>query len=295
MMKICTRCGEKLEENQAHCVKCGIDAAPASPSADPAGTPPAGLSRPSARPLPYFIMGFILGGVFVLLILLGFRLIPGKPAAGATKGVRIKLKILPRGEPASHNKGKVDDAVMKEMEQIIWNRLMNENLPVSIENRGNHIIAVEIQRETDMERVKRLVSRRGFLEFKEQHYNTSKKINEWRTVLDGSYLQKNGATVGFNAAMKRPYLLFLLNPEGTKKFAAITERNINLPIGIFIDGKLVDAPVIKEAIKGGSGVIEGAGLDRTAFESMKTILNAGFLPAEVEIMDCRVVDIDTQP
>ncbi len=278
-MKVCAHCGEKLEKNQAHCVKCGIEAP---------------RSRGSqSRPLLHFILGFIAGGVFVLLFVPAFRIIPGKPAAEAIKGVRIKLKILPREDPVSHNRGKVDAAVMKEVEQIIWNRLMNENLPVSIENRGNHIIVIELQRETDMERVKRLVSRRGFLEFKEQHYAPSKKINEWRTVLDGSYLQKNGATVGFNAAMKRPYLLFLLNPEGTKKFAAITARNINLPIGIFIDGELVDAPVIKEAITGGSGVIEGAGLDRAAFENMKTILNAGFLPAEVEIMDCRVVDIDT--
>jgi len=251
-------------------------------------------ASPLASPLPCFIAGFVLGGLSVLLGILGLGHSPWKPSVGATKVIRIKLKIIPCRDPASPKKNEINDAVTKEVEEIIMNRLINENAPVSITHRGNQIISIDLQKKTDMERVKELVSMRGYLEFKEQVVNRPAGTLEWRTVLDGSYLQKNGATVGFNAATKRPYLLFLLNDEGTRKFAEITRRNMNRPIGIFIDGKLVDAPVIKEAITGGTGVIEGKGLSRAAFENMRTILNAGCLPAGVQILDCRVVEIEPQ-
>jgi preprotein translocase subunit SecD len=44
---------------------------------------------------------------------------------------------------------------------------------------------------------------------------------------------------------------------GAKKFADITAANLNKPLGILVDGKLVSAPIIRDTIAGGKAIITG--------------------------------------
>lgn len=46
--------------------------------------------------------------------------------------------------------------------------------------------------------------------------------------------------------------------EGAMKLEAITTENPKEPLAIFIDGKLVSAPMIMEPIRGGTALIDGA-------------------------------------
>ena len=55
----------------------------------------------------------------------------------------------------------------------------------------------------------------------------------------------------------KPAVGFTLTEAGAKKFADITSKNLNKPLGMVVDGKLISAPIIRAEIAGGSGVITG--------------------------------------
>jgi beta-lactamase regulating signal transducer with metallopeptidase domain len=55
-----------------------------------------------------------------------------------------------------------------------------------------------------------------------------------------------------------PRIDFTLTPDGTRAFAALTRDNVGKRIAILIDGQVVSAPVVREAITGGKGQISGA-------------------------------------
>jgi preprotein translocase subunit SecD len=80
----------------------------------------------------------------------------------------------------------------------------------------------------------------------------------------------------------KPVLSFEFNAEGSRTFAEITGANIGNHLAIFLDKRLLTAPIINAVISG-KGVLEG----NFTLESVKDLaaqLNAGFLPVPVEII-----------
>ena len=75
---------------------------------------------------------------------------------------------------------------------------------------------------------------------------------------------------------------------GGKKFSEITARNIGKPLAIFLDGQIVTAPNVENAITDGKAVITG---NFTVDEAKKLViqLNAGALPVPVKIVEQRSV------
>lgn len=77
----------------------------------------------------------------------------------------------------------------------------------------------------------------------------------WKdTPLDESYLIM--AEVQLDEYYQ-PYILIMFDDEGAKLFEEITERNVGKSLGIFINDELISAPVVNEAISGGSAQIAG--------------------------------------
>ena len=74
---------------------------------------------------------------------------------------------------------------------------------------------------------------------------------------------------------------FKMNQKGSKLFARITERNVNAPLAIILDEKLVSAPIIEERIAG-SGIIRGS-FTQTEVNDLVATLRAGSLPADLEL------------
>jgi preprotein translocase subunit SecD len=71
--------------------------------------------------------------------------------------------------------------------------------------------------------------------------------------------------------------------EGADKFATITERNVGQPLGIFLDGIPLTAPIVQQKIEGGSAVINGEyTLDEA--KNLAITLNAGALPVPISII-----------
>src|SRR5204863_9726781 len=63
----------------------------------------------------------------------------------------------------------------------------------------------------------------------------------------------------------RPEISFTLDSASADAFGRITTDNVGRQLAIILDGELQTAPVIKSAITGGSGVIEGDYSQQEAF------------------------------
>ena len=81
---------------------------------------------------------------------------------------------------------------------------------------------------------------------------------------------------------------FRFDGAGARRFGEATAQNIGKPFAIILDGKVISAPVIRSAITGGSGVIEGSFSLEEAGE-MVNLLNGGALPAPLNVEERRTV------
>ncbi len=77
---------------------------------------------------------------------------------------------------------------------------------------------------------------------------------------------------------------FNLNSLGTREFADVTTQNVGKPFAIILDGKIIEAPVIREPITGGSGQISGNFTAQSATD-LALLLRAGALPAPLDIIE----------
>ncbi len=106
------------------------------------------------------------------------------------------------------------------------------------------------------------------------------------TGLTGRFLQH--ATVEFNSQTNQPVVTLTFNSEGSDLFAKITRENIGKPLAIFLDGKIISAPVIREEISGGKAVISG-NFTATEAKTLVRNLNYGALPVPIELVGTQTI------
>ncbi len=107
------------------------------------------------------------------------------------------------------------------------------------------------------------------------------------TGLNGADLKSAQVTFGSSrAANSGAQVSIQFTAEGAKKFAEITKRNVNKPLGMFLDDQPISwpPPVVQQEIIGGNAVITG---QFTTDEAKKLAiqLNAGALPVPVKILE----------
>lgn len=112
------------------------------------------------------------------------------------------------------------------------------------------------------------------------------------TGLTGRYLET--ASVEFangqsGQLSNEPMVSVKFNEEGAKLFADITRANVGSQLGIFLDGELLSAPVVNEAITGGTAIISG---DFTAEEAKNLAENLSFgaLPMPIKLSSTQTID-----
>jgi protein-export membrane protein SecD len=88
-----------------------------------------------------------------------------------------------------------------------------------------------------------------------------------------------------------PVVSFKFDSTGARRFADATKENVGKPFAIVLDNKVISAPVIREPILGGSGVIEGSFTVQTA-NDLALLLRAGALPAPLTVLEERTVGPD---
>jgi preprotein translocase subunit SecD len=85
-----------------------------------------------------------------------------------------------------------------------------------------------------------------------------------------------------------PVVSFRFDTAGAQKFGRTTQQNVGKPLAIVLDGKVISAPVIRDAILGGSGIISGS-FSTQEVQDLALLLRAGALPAPLTVMEERSV------
>jgi preprotein translocase subunit SecD len=88
-----------------------------------------------------------------------------------------------------------------------------------------------------------------------------------------------------------PVVSFRFDSAGAKRFGDATRDNVGKPFAIVLDNKVISAPVIREPILGGSGIISGSFTVQSASD-LALLLRAGALPAPITILEERTVGPD---
>jgi preprotein translocase subunit SecD len=88
----------------------------------------------------------------------------------------------------------------------------------------------------------------------------------------------------FEPKTGRPVVDFAFNPSGARRFAKFTHEHVDQPFAVVLDGKVISAPVIRTAIDGGRGYIEGGFTTATATR-LAIQLESGALPAKLTIVN----------
>jgi preprotein translocase subunit SecD len=112
----------------------------------------------------------------------------------------------------------------------------------------------------------------------------------------GSYVVRKRVMVGGDTLVdaqatfqnNEPVVSFKFDSVGGKKFGDATRENVGKPFAIVLDSKVISAPVIREPILGGSGIISGSFTVQSASD-LALLLRAGALPAPISILEERTV------
>lgn len=164
---------------------------------------------------------------------------------------------------------------------------------------GDDRIVVELPGIRDVNEAIQQIGQTPYLEFKLQNPNPPQidatpdsegnvNINPdelWvSSGLSGKQLDK--ATVDLQQGQglgNQIVVRLIFDEEGKKLFSDLTSQNIGKQIAIFLDGQIISAPVVNDAITNGEAVISGNFTSELAKE-LATRLNSGALPVPIYLV-----------
>jgi len=85
-----------------------------------------------------------------------------------------------------------------------------------------------------------------------------------------------------------PTVAFRFKPRGAQTFWEFTRANRGEILAVVLDGEIISAPVVNDAIRG-DGVIEGGFKTMAEAQRLADLLNAGALPVPLEVAENRTV------
>ena len=174
----------------------------------------------------------------------------------------------------------------------------------TILKRGKNRILVELPGLKNPERIKSLLGKTANLTFRFVGDDASNEFGyEELTSESGEEKVKISRRViisGENLVDAQPMLdnlnnetvvSFKLDRLGSQRFGEATKKNVGKRLAIVLDGKVISAPFVREAILGGSGQISGDFTFQTATD-LALLLRSGALPAPINIAQERTVGPD---
>ena len=165
---------------------------------------------------------------------------------------------------------------------------------------GEHRLIVELPGVTDVDQAVKMIGETPQLEFKlikpGFEASTTDALGNVNpdafvdTGLTGKYLSRASLVFANGTAQVSgtPTVQVDFNPEGAKLFAEITKANVGKQVAIFLDGALVSAPTVQEAITDGTAIISGNFTAQTAKELVRN-LNLGALPVPIELESTQTI------
>ena len=172
-----------------------------------------------------------------------------------------------------------------------------------IQRQGHDRILVQLPGVKDIEEAVKLIGQTAELDFREMETDEGGQVLDenmkpkWikataigsdgeEKVLTGKYLKPN-AQVILVEQTSEPQVAFEWDKEGAILFEQITERNLQKPLGIFLDNELISAPTVQAVIKE-KGVITGLTLEEA--RTLAIQLNSGSLDVPLEVIQEQDVD-----
>lgn len=232
-----------------------------------------------------------LGGVIVLVaVLVWFGFFPPKtlPKAWNYDGIQKKIHlgldlrggahVVLEATPITKGGKPVTKENVAETVEVLRNRIP-VTLEPNVQGEGNNRVIVEIAGATDPDAMVSDFIKPTVLQFKDERGTV---------IVTGADLKTAKGELDQNSL---PQITLTFNKAGAQKFGDYTKANIGKNLGIYIDGKMITNPQIKDAILTGNAVISGgwqAGeLDKAT--SIARRLQSGALPVKLEPIEKRTV------
>jgi preprotein translocase subunit SecD len=174
----------------------------------------------------------------------------------------------------------------------------------SIQRQGDNRIMVQLPGVDDPERIKNLIGQTAKLTFRlvdESANPADTRVPPGEELLpsaddDHGYVVQKRVMVSGDTLVDaqptyqdgQPVVSFKFDSIGGRRFGEATRANVGHLFAIVLDNKIISAPVIREPIMGGSGVISGHFTTQSA-QDLALLLRAGALPAPIKILEERTV------
>ena len=173
-----------------------------------------------------------------------------------------------------------------------------------IQRQGHDRILVQLPGVRDIDEAIKLIGQTAELDFREIEFDEDGQAvldddgrerwikamaigsDEEEKQLTGKYLKPN-ASVVLHPQTNEPEVAFEWDEEGAILFEQITKRNLQKPLGIFLDDQLISAPRVQAVIKE-KGVITGLTLEEG--RTLAIQLNSGSLDVPLKIIQEQDVD-----
>ena len=154
-------------------------------------------------------------------------------------------------------------------------------------------LIVELPGVTDVAEAVALIGQTPLLEFKlllSGDPTGEKSAIYIDTGLTGSLVRRAQLEFGSGGGglANEPVVILSFNKEGSDLFKQLTTDNVGGILGIFLDGEVISAPVIREPISGGTATISG-GFTPEEARLLVRDLNFGALPLPIELISTQTI------
>jgi preprotein translocase subunit SecD len=207
---------------------------------------------------------------------------------------------LSKKDPAQSD-ADVIEGVKNKIERRVNAYGVTEPIVQTIRNERGSFVLVQLPGVKDIDEAIKLIGQTAELDFREIALDAEGKPvldeegnEQWvkatatgsdgqERELTGKYLKPN-AQVVLAPQTNEPEVAFEWNSEGAILFEQITQRNLQKPLGIFLDDELISAPTVQAVIKE-TGVITGLNLDEA--RTLAIQLNSGSLDVPLTVVERR--------
>jgi preprotein translocase subunit SecD len=193
--------------------------------------------------------------------------------------------------------------------EVLNHRLEGLRVKAAVRREGSDAVIVALPQQADMSRLKTMLVAPGKLSLRLVDSSVSVEaakngktppesellsgrdatpyLVEKRIAMPGDNL--TDAQASFDQRTNEPVVSFHFNPAGARQFARVTGENVGRPMAIVLDGVVLAAPIIREAITGGSGQISG-GFTVESANDLAVTLRSGALPVPVTFVAERALE-----
>ena len=215
-------------------------------------------------------------------------------------GYLLEYSVDLSNKDPSVNDAEVVNVVKQQVEQRINNFGVKEPIVKTLHNESGYIIQVQLPEVDNPSEAVKLIGDTAQLDFREEVLNSSGEpvLDEsgnptWviatGVTSDGKEIELTGQYLKPNVHVQldsnsKPVVAFEWNSDGAAVFEQVTRRNLNKPLGIFLDNQLISDPNVIAIIKD-QGIIEG--FDLEGAKKLAAQLNSGSLRAPLTLVQSR--------